>query len=42
MVADGVDIMPNVEITVYDDPKVAGPPKPDTDVMARLTFQGKF
>jgi hypothetical protein len=42
MVADGVDIMPNVEITVYDDPKVAGPPKPDTDVMARLTFQAKF
>lgn len=42
MVAAGVNIMPNVEITVYDDPEVAGPPKPDTDVMARLTFQGKF
>ncbi len=41
-VAEGVNIMPNVEITVYDDPEVAGPPKPDTDVMARLTFQGKF
>jgi hypothetical protein len=42
MVAEGVDIMPNLEVIVYDDPEVAGPPKPDTDVMARLTFQGKF
>jgi hypothetical protein len=42
VVADGVDLMPNVEIIKYDDPDVAGPPKPDTDVMARLTFQAKF
>jgi hypothetical protein len=42
VVADGVDIMPNVEVITYDDPDVAGPPKPDTDVMARLTFQAKF
>jgi hypothetical protein len=42
MVTDGVDLMPNVEVIKYDDPEVAGPPKPDTDVMARLTFQAKF
>jgi hypothetical protein len=39
-VAEGVSLMPNVEVIVYDDPDVG--PKPDTDVMARLTFQGKF
>jgi hypothetical protein len=39
---DGVNLMPNVEVIKYDDPDVAGPPTPDTDVMARLTFQAKF
>ncbi len=39
-VTDGVSLMPNVEVIKYDDPDVG--PKPDTDVMARLTFQGKF
>jgi hypothetical protein len=37
---EGVNLMPNVEVISYDDPDVG--PKPDTDVMARLTFQAKF
>jgi hypothetical protein len=40
-VAEGVSLIPNVEATVYDDPE-AGGEAPDTDVMLRLTFQGKF
>lgn len=40
-VADGVNLIPNVEATMYDDPD--GPAEaPDSDVMVRLTFQGKF
>lgn len=41
MVADGVSLIPNVEATLYDDPE-AGGEAPDTDVMVRLTFSGKF
>jgi len=40
-VADGVNFIPNVEATMYDEPDGGGA-TPDTDVMARLTFQGKF
>ncbi|HEX6790303.1 MAG TPA: hypothetical protein VF247_03255 [Candidatus Krumholzibacteria bacterium] len=40
-VTEGVNFIPNAEITKYDDPD--GPAEaPDTDVMLRLTFQGKF
>jgi hypothetical protein len=40
-VAEGVNFIPNAEVTVYDDPEgLLG--TPDTDVMLRLTFQGKF
>jgi hypothetical protein len=42
MVAEGVSLIPNVEATMYDDPEVGGGEAPDTDVMVRLTFQGKF
>jgi hypothetical protein len=41
VVADGVNLMPNLEVVVYDEPE-AGGETPDTDVIARLTFQGKF
>jgi hypothetical protein len=41
IVAEGVNLIPNVEVIVYDDPE-AGGEKPDTDVIARLTFAGKF
>ena len=40
-VAEGVSLIPNVEATLYDDPE-AGGEAPDTDVMVRLTFSGKF
>jgi hypothetical protein len=40
-VAEGVNFIPNVEATMYDDPE-AGGEAPDADVMVRLTFQGKF
>lgn len=40
-VAEGVNFIPNVEATMYDEPE-AGGETPDTDVMVRLTFQGKF
>ena len=40
-VAEGVNFIPNVEATMYDEPE-AGGDAPDTDVMVRLTFQGKF
>jgi hypothetical protein len=40
-VADGVNLIPNIEATMYDDPD--GPAEaPDSDFMVRLTFQGKF
>ena len=42
MVAEGVSLIPNVEATLYDDPEAGGGEAPDTDVMVRLTFQGKF
>ena len=41
MVAEGVDLIPNVEVIKYDEPD-AGGDAPDTDVVARLTFAGKF
>jgi len=40
-VAEGVNLMPNIEVIKYDSPDGGGA-TPDTDVMARLTFQGKF
>jgi hypothetical protein len=41
-VAEGASIMPNVEGTIYDDPDDSSLEKPDSDLMVRLTFQGKF
>jgi hypothetical protein len=40
-VAEGVNLIPNVEAVVYDEPE-AGGETPDADVILRLTFQGKF
>ena len=42
IVAEGVSLIPDVEATMYDDPEVGGGEAPDTDVMVRLTFAGKF
>lgn len=42
IVAEGVSLIPNVEVIVYDEPELTGLPTPDTDVIARLTFHGKF
>ena len=40
-IAEGASLIPNIECTVYDDPEDGGP-KPDTDLMVRLTFAGAF
>jgi len=40
-VAEGASLIPNIECTVYDEPDGGGP-KPDTDLMVRLTFAGAF
>jgi len=39
---DNVGFSPNVEVVVYDDPEDSSLPKPDTDVIPRLTFHFTF
>ncbi len=41
-VRETVGFSPNVEVVVYDDPEIAGLPKPDTDVIPRFTFHFTF
>jgi hypothetical protein len=40
-VAPGIDLIPNIECTVYDEPDGGGP-TPETDLMVRMTFAGVF